>query len=140
MGEAGAEAAPGAPPHGGPPRRVERRGVRATVLDQNRSGCQGGRGPHDLLPKSTGQASRAQGRDEGTGGKLVRRLRTRVRGQAGREPTPSAAGSDRHWVKTTAVGGRDRGYEGGKQSKGRHRHGLVDPIGVLLVVLSTSAA
>jgi putative transposase len=38
------------------------------------------------------------------------------------------------------VGGSEWGYDGGKKIKGRKRHVLGDPIGLLLVVLSTSAA
>src|SRR4029453_9154563 len=34
----------------------------------------------------------------------------------------------------------ERGYDGGKKIKGRKRHVLVDTIGLLLVVLITSAA
>ena len=93
-----------------------------------------------MLPKSTVYDYFAQWRDDGTGAKIVSLLRTRVRIPEGREPTPSAAGIDSQSVKTTEVGGPERGYEGGKKINGRKRHVLVDTIGVLLVVLRTSAA
>jgi putative transposase len=96
--------------------------------------------PHDLLPKSTVYEYFAQWRDDGTWAKIVGLLRTRVRVQAGREPTPSAACIDSQSVKTTEVGGDERGYDGGKKIKGRKRHVLVDTIGLLVVVLITSAA
>ena len=96
--------------------------------------------PHDLLPKSTVYDYFAQWRDDGTWAKIVSLLRTRVRIQEGREPTPSAACIDSQSVKTTEVGGAERGYEGGKKINGRKRHVLVDTIGLLLVVLITSAA
>jgi putative transposase len=35
-------------------------------------------------------------------------------------------------VKSTGVGGEERGYDGGKQIKGRKRHILVDTEGFLL--------
>ena len=82
----------------------------------------------------------AQWRDDGTWAKLVGRLRTQVRIQAGRAPTPRAACLDSQSVKTTEVGGLERGYDGGKKINGRKRHVLVDTIGLLLVVLITSAA
>jgi putative transposase len=116
------------------------REVLDTLLYQNRTGCQWEMLPHDLLPKSTGYEYFAQWRDDGTWAKILGQLRTRVRIQEGREPTPSAAGIDSQSVKTTEVGGEERGYDGGKKLNGRNRHLLVDTIGLVLVVLITSAA
>ncbi len=61
-------------------------------------------------------------------------LRERVRKQAGRDTSPSAAIIDSQSVKTTEQGG-PHGYDGGKKINGRKRHLLVDTLGLLLRVV-----
>jgi putative transposase len=66
-------------------------------------------------------------------------LRQRVRVRAKRNPQPSAGIVDSQSIKTTGVGGEQRGYDGGKKVKGRKRHLLVDTQGLVLTVRVHSA-
>jgi putative transposase len=127
------------PPHGGRPREVDMREVLNTIFSLHRRGCQWDMLPHDLLPKSTVYDSFAPWRDDGPWAKRVKVLRERTRRDAGRAPTPSAACIDSHSGKTTEIGGPERGYDGGKNIKGRKRHLVVDTLGALIAVLIPSA-
>ncbi|TWT62884.1 Transposase DDE domain protein [Rubinisphaera italica] len=78
-------------------------------------------------------------RQSGLWEKIHTALRTKVRKQAGKKPTPSAAIIDSQSVKTTHIAGSERGYDAGKKTKGRKRYVIVDTLGMILAVVVHAA-
>ena len=89
---------------GGRPRSTDLRSVVNAIFYIVRSGCSWRMLPRDFPPYSTVYMYFKQWRDDGTWEKVHDILRDRLRGQAGRKKSPSAAIIDSQSVKTTEKG------------------------------------
>jgi len=75
---------------------------------------------------------------DGTWHTINEALRKIEREKRGRKPEPTGAIVDSQSVKTTEAGG-ERGFDGGKNTKGRKRNVVTDTIGNLLAVVVNAA-
>jgi len=124
---------------GGRPEKYPRRKLLNGIRYVLRTGCSWRSVPHDLPEWRSVYYYFRLWKKDGTWQRIHDRLRGDLRESMSRHRQASAGILDSQSVKTTEKRGI-RGYDAGKQAKGRKRYILVDTLGLLLMVVVHSAA
>lgn len=126
---------------GRPPKWPARRVADAVFYLLLRSGCAWRMLPREYPPPwQTVYYHFRKWRQSGVLRQAHNRLREAVREAQSRNRDPSGALLDSQAVKSTSVGGPERGYDGAKRLAGRKRHLLVDTAGGLVLGAHVHAA
>jgi putative transposase len=123
----------------GRPRIHSLREILNAIFYLLRSGCQWRMLPNDFPRWPTVYHYFRKWRIDGTWERINQAIRERLRVHLKRDPQPSAGIVDSQSIKTSGVGGEERGYDGGKKIDGRKRHLLVDTEGFVLMAKVHSA-
>jgi len=122
----------------GRPRIVEFRQIVNGVLYLVFTGCQWRFVPLDYGKWQTVYYYFAAWQKSGLWFRIHETLRAHLRRKKGRHKHPTAGALDSQSVKTTSVPS-SRGFDAGKKIQGRKRHILVDTLGLIMVLVVTTA-
>ena len=121
------------------PRRVNLRAVISAIFYVLCAGCPWRMLPNDFPKWQTVYYYFRKSRLDGTWERINHKLQQWVRVLEDHEPNPSAAIVDSQSVESGTMISQAVGFDSGKLVKGRKRHFLVDTLGLVLMVVVTSA-
>ena len=124
---------------GGRPRRTNLQAVLDAIFYVLCSGCSWRMLPGDFPAWQTVYSYFRRWKLDGTWIRIHRYLRDWIRLHLCRPTSPSVAIIDSQSVRIGVLSNNSVGYDGGKNTKGRKRHILVDTVGLMLMVVVTAA-